>query len=252
MKHNFSFVHFKEIDSTNTEAARRIDESKEDSVFSLVISADYQKTGRGRGIKKFASIGQDSIYMSVIRKAERYSAFITFSAAIAVCEVLKKILSPEEASGLGIKWVNDIQLNGKKICGILVEQHGSGIIIGVGININISEDEKYISEDEVKQIAGGICINPMDIPELRMLLAESIIETYERLIADGVEEEARILEEYKALEITTGKRILVKKPGKKPVVARALSINNNGALKVSYENGTLENLTAGEVSIIQG
>jgi len=129
---------FEETDSTNNQAKRMINEIP---AKNLLIAAARQTAGRGRQGKSFYSPEGTGIYMSLVLHTERSlhnAVTATTAAAVAVCRAIEALtdVKPE------IKWVNDVYVNGKKICGILTEavtdfetQTVSGIIIGIGVNI---------------------------------------------------------------------------------------------------------------------
>ena len=142
---------FLTLDSTNLEAKRLI-LSGEKLPFCVV--ADSQTNGRGRLSRSFYSPNKTGLYFTI---ALPFSDFeittITAKTAVAVCKALEEIkVTP------GIKWVNDIYLNNRKICGILAEAVNdietgriSSIIIGIGINVTTVDFPRELSE-----IAGSI------------------------------------------------------------------------------------------------
>lgn len=146
------------IDSTNTEAKRQL--FLEDITFPKLIVANEQTAGRGRIGKQFYSPKDSGIYMSLIYHLEKplkRAELITLAAAVAVVRVLQPYMNEQ----LKLKWVNDIFLNGKKICGILSEAISDleagqiqNIIVGIGINIKEVEFPEDISE-----IAGTLCLD---------------------------------------------------------------------------------------------
>jgi BirA family transcriptional regulator, biotin operon repressor / biotin---[acetyl-CoA-carboxylase] ligase len=126
---DFTIRHYEIIDSTNEQAKRILDISPTDN---LVITADSQTKGRGRLGREWVS-EQGNLYFSVIVNSKRISPaeISSFIAGLSVSGFLQKLgLLPQ------LKWPNDILIDGKKLCGILIEKHKNSIIIGVGININ--------------------------------------------------------------------------------------------------------------------
>lgn len=107
----------KKVDSTNTMMRQR---AVSGSAEGCVIIAGEQTNGRGRFGRSFYSPSDTGIYMSLLLRptlTTDNSVLITTSAAVAVCEAIEKILSKTPQ----IKWVNDIYIDGKKVCGILTE-----------------------------------------------------------------------------------------------------------------------------------
>jgi BirA family biotin operon repressor/biotin-[acetyl-CoA-carboxylase] ligase len=126
-------IHYKEIDSTNDQAKRLI---KKGFGEGTVIVADSQSKGRGKPGSSWFSPPKDGIYLSAVVKPYKNPkdlAPITLLGAKAVVNSIEKT-SPLKAK---IKLPNDVIVNDKKICGVLVERVASGhLIIGIGVNIN--------------------------------------------------------------------------------------------------------------------
>jgi BirA family biotin operon repressor/biotin-[acetyl-CoA-carboxylase] ligase len=251
------------IDSTNAEAKRRVAEAAElrDIPYGSVIVADKQTAGRGRRGRSFFSPAADSVYMSFVLKPAgviENSFLITIMAAVAVCRAVERMT---DASGNintdgtatqqnpGIKWVNDIFINNRKICGILTEAVSdveSGVIeslvLGIGVNINVPEAD---FPAEIRDIAGSLHIDPGKRGLFAATLISEVFSLYSTL-ADG--NTRYIIREYRAWSLMKGRNITVIK-GDEERVAVACGIANDGSLKVEYADGTRENLRSGEVSI---
>ena len=146
-----NIIWYDETDSTNTEAARRLDELDNMSV----IAARCQTAGRGKGSRKWAAApGENLTFTAVLKYSGRAGDSVTARERVwppfpASCQMLLSAAAAasvvEFLSGLGIsswvKWPNDVYVGGGKICGILIEHRTSGTllkasIIGIGININ--------------------------------------------------------------------------------------------------------------------
>jgi BirA family biotin operon repressor/biotin-[acetyl-CoA-carboxylase] ligase len=137
---NVKIVRFESIDSTSN-YAKDLRENGED----VVVWAEMQTGGRGTKGRSFSS-GKGGVYLSALRFYENFPASQAFqimqNAAAAVCETLVSFgITPQ------IKWPNDIYVNGKKICGILIENTFSGAnvsssVVGIGVNVyNALEEE---------------------------------------------------------------------------------------------------------------
>ncbi|MGN0524457.1 biotin--[acetyl-CoA-carboxylase] ligase, partial [Eubacterium sp.] len=146
IKKSLSFAcrveYYKTLDSTNNVAKRIIAEGEDDV---LLVVGEEQTAGRGRQGKSFYSPGGTGIYMSLVvhPMTELQNAVTaTTAAAVAVCRAIESLTDKKPM----IKWVNDVYLDGKKICGILTEavtdfetQTVSSIIIGIGINLTTKD-----------------------------------------------------------------------------------------------------------------
>ena len=163
-------LHIKSTDSTNN-VARRLCEAAVDD-FSVII-ADKQTAGRGRSGKSFYS-ATGGIYMSVI-VSEREDVPYTVCAASAVCKAIRSL-----GIDAKIKWVNDIFVNGKKVCGILCEKvatsHGSKIIIGIGINHSVKSFPAEIQDIAASLPSGKVTKHALTLSVLEHL-KEALSET---------------------------------------------------------------------------
>ncbi len=280
---------FKEIDSTNTYAKRLLAECGNlrsadgkltqagEKLHKAIFIAEKQTAGRGRIGRTFVSPEKAGIYFSVIYAPEggiKDPARLTAGTAVAVCRALKRIFKAEKLEPK-IKWINDIFLNDKKICGIGTEgiaNFESGLIesaiIGIGINVRIN---KEIAGTALEKIAGSIeeaiisKHNPEDtssginLPDLNRseIAAEVIGEVFSILKEDSKNTQAhkKIIQEYKDSSFLTGKKITVfpligdKKSSYKATVT---DIDEDAGLVVTLSDGTKKILRSGEVSLKSG
>ena len=146
-------VVFSEIDSTNLELKRQVAGGE---VKERLVVADRQTMGRGRLGRSFESPAQSGIYMSLLLPVEDSDSLllITSAAAVAVCRAVKSMCNIDSL----IKWVNDIFVNGKKVCGILAEAVSGcdgklNVVLGIGINV---ATDKSRFTDNVRNVAGAL------------------------------------------------------------------------------------------------
>ncbi|MDR2157384.1 MAG: biotin--[acetyl-CoA-carboxylase] ligase [Clostridiales Family XIII bacterium] len=237
------------IDSTNNEAKRIIAEASAGGIpFGLVIAADEQTAGRGRRGRTFCSPAADSIYLSFILKPasnmER-SLLTTIAAATAVCETIECVC---EDAPPRIKWVNDIFMDGKKVCGILTEAisdiESGGIealVLGVGVNINVPETA---FPKEIRRVAGSIRLPARDRNRFAAVLIERTLA-----VCGDLSDSKPLMEHYRRRSMIVGKPIHVIRGAQKEN-AIALAIGDDGSLAVEYANGERGILHSGEVSIL--
>lgn len=234
------------IDSTNTKLRELAFNNAPDG---YVVIANQQTSGRGRRGKSFLSPKDTGIYLSILLRPNclpHECPTITAWTAVSVGNAIQKVTGVSPT----IKWVNDLLLNEKKICGILSELsvesesgHVQHIIVGIGINVNESSEN---FPDEIKGIATSIYAETgKKIP--RAQLAAAIINELDMMMEKWPHERDKYLEQYRSLNITTGKDIQVIS-GNSGRDAKALEINEDFSLKVMYEDGTIADLSSGEVS----
>lgn len=239
---------YRSVSSTNTVLKEMAEEGAPEG---LCLIAGEQTAGRGRLGRSFYSPPASGLYMSLLLRPSLRAADatgITACAAVAVAEALES-LAPVQAE---IKWVNDVLVNGRKVCGILTEASldcESGfvhyMVVGIGINTRLPETDL---PEELKGIAGS-AFGDESIPELRCRLAAAVLDRltgyYNHLL------EKDWFEEYRRRSLVVGKPINILAAGRPPEPATALDIDRDFALIVRTETGELRRLNSGEVSIRQ-
>lgn len=227
--------YFETLPSTSITAATL---AKEGAPHLTTVVARTQTAGRGRLTRSFFSPKGGLYFTTVLRTAltpSQYGA-VTPYAALAVRRAILRTcgVSPE------VKWVNDLLLDGKKVCGILAESgrdpNGTPyILLGIGINTG-----ETVFPPELEEIAA--CLPPCD----RDVLLRAVLEEL-----DGVEravQSADWLEEYRACSAVLGREVNVI-VGDLVRRATALDIAESGALTVRFENGETEALCGAEISL---
>ena len=234
------------ISSTNTVLKNMAEDGAEEGV---CLIAGEQTAGRGRMGRSFYSPAGSGLYLSVLLRPAMNAAdavSITACAAVAVAEALES-LAPVQAQ---IKWVNDVYVEGRKVCGILTEASLNGetgtvnyLVVGIGINTRPPEGG---FPAELQGIAGD-AFGEKIMPDLRCRLAAAVLD---RLIGGYAHlREKPWLEEYRRRSLVTGKEIRMLMPGKEPEDGTAVGIADDFSLLVRKKDGSFRRLSSGEVSI---
>ena len=231
---------FSELESTNTYAKNLTHPRQGETVI-----ATTQTKGRGRQGKTFFSPENSGLYLSVVLDISTDGfnpGLITSCVAVAVAHAIEEV-APVTAQ---IKWINDIYINRKKVCGILAEavplEGGTAlgrIVLGIGINV-----KKVKFPKELGNIATSI-ENECDETVSINLLAAKVLNRLEEELENM--HTLKFLEENRKRSIVIGREITVIKKGE-PMPAKAIGIDDNGYLWVLI-NGKEEKLTGGEISI---
>lgn len=237
--------YFDSIDSTNKKAKEMALGEKE----GTVLVAEEQIGGKGRLGRTWISPKGKGIWMSIILKPKVDPikvAKITLLGAAAVTKALNNLNIRSQ-----IKWPNDILIDGKKICGILTEMNCelnmiNYVVMGIGINVNLDANE--IPED-LRGKATSVKISEGKEINRKELLANILNEFEELYLSfrdkDDLSYAIDICRKNSAL---IGKEIRVIK-GEEIKRGKALDINEEGQLVVEFENGVVENVYSGEVSV---
>ncbi|MBQ9562259.1 MAG: biotin--[Lachnospiraceae bacterium] len=234
---------FEVIDSTNTYLKAR---AAELPAWHAVVAGE-QTAGRGRSGRSFYSPSGSGVYLSVLRKprvpAEEASR-ITTAAAVAACRAIEECTDEKPS----IKWVNDIFVRGRKVCGILTEasvdlESGSLDWAVMGIGFNVYEPEEGFPE-EIREVAGGITKGKQK--DLRCRLAAAFLRHF-RALSQDLSANA-FAEEYRERSFLIGRDVAVlSAAGSRP--ARVLDVDPECRLIVRYEDGHEEALSSGEVRV---
>ena len=235
-------VYLDTIDSTNKWAKEHISDLED----KTVVYTYNQTAGRGRLDRKWNNIGTDNIYASIILKPSSTMKGVYSSLTQYLCVVLAKTF--EEYGVIPkIKWPNDIQVNGKKISGILAEavnndRYLEGIVLGFGVNLNSSKEIL----DKINQPATSLNIETgirIDKEEFLKKVFDRFCLLYDRFIEDGF---LLIKEDYIKRASTLNKKVSVK-VFDKIVTGNAIDITDDGALKIVDENNKEQILLMGDI-----
>lgn len=188
---------FNSVASTNDIASGYANSAENDG---LVVLAEEQTAGRGRGENKWQSGAGDSILCSVLLINEPSSGeLLSLTCAVAVAEAL----SPAAK----IKWPNDVILNGKKIAGILLEsKRANGIaahILGVGINCHQKE-----FGDKLRDIATSIDIETGSVCD-RVLLTRRLLSCLDHWLSIVNKDAQQVIDTWSNMSLLLGQRITV-------------------------------------------
>lgn len=233
-------------DSTNTRAKEL---AAAGAPHGTIVAAGHQTGGRGRMGRSFHSPADQGIYLSLILRPDcppTRLMHLTCAVGTAVCDAV------EETAGLrpGIKWINDLVLQQRKLGGILTElsicpQSGNVRYAVVGIGINCYQDLSDFPE-EIQDIAtslraAGTMVN-------RAALAAAMVRRLHKMDARLLADRASLLEAYRRDCITLGKKVVIHSGGQLRR-GTALDITDDGALLVRFADGAVEAVNSGEASV---
>lgn len=214
------------------------------------IIADTQTGGRGRMGRSFFSPPGSGIYLSVLYRPTPDSTLpqtITMAASVVIAQAIEAVTG----QSVGIKWVNDLYLDGLKIAGILTEAsvniEAGGVdhmVLGVGINLYAPEGG---FPEDIKDIAGSLypCDKPTD-PTLRLRLTAALIKGlwqlgHSRGIGDYIED-------YRARSILIGEEVIIT-AGNRQHRGQVIGFDDAGHLLLGNPDGTVRNISSGEITL---
>lgn len=226
---------FDSIDSTNNECKRRIAQGEE----RFLVLSEEQTGGRGRSGKSFFSPKGTGLYMSLVIKADmglENAVGITSYAAVCVARTIKKLTGRD----CGIKWVNDVYLDGKKVCGILTEAVASfesgtvaSVVVGIGVNLHAS-----CVPEGLEHIVGFL-----DCGAVKNELAAGIANGLLSYCAG----DRSYMADYKRLSVVLGRHVsyVINGQARQGI---AVDIDDQGGLAVNTGSG-VDILRGGEISL---
>ena len=238
-----SLEYFSCIDSTNSYLKRMVMDGASDGTVAV---ADAQSAGRGRMGRTFQSPAGKGLYLSMLlRPAVSAQKLMraTGMAAVAAARAVEKVSGVK----VGIKWTNDLVLNGRKLCGILAETVMQGsetaLVLGVGVNVCHRRED---FDGEVADIATSLAMEGVRVDRSR--LAAALIEELRRLGDDLDGDIGTYVGAYRERCVTIGQEVrLMWTEGQER--AAALDIDDQFGLVVRKENGEISTVRTGEVSV---
>ena len=234
---------FDELDSTNNYLKKIGSQGEKENQLVIALS---QTGGRGRMGRTFYSPNGTGIYFSLLLHPKLYaekSLFLTVMAAVSVAETVMKY----NINDVKIKWVNDIYIDGKKVCGILTE----GAVncnkmldyAVVGIGINVIAPENGFPED-IKDIATAIFPGNSEENIKEKIVADVINRFFSMYNGDDKD----YIKRYREYSYLIGKEInIIQGDSTRP--ATVIDITGDCHLIVKNENGEIEEISSGDVSV---
>ena len=195
------------------------------------VVAEFQSAGRGRLDRTFESEPNVALLFSFFIEPTRAAewGWIPLIAGIVVAQTLNEVTKTQD---FFTKWPNDVLSESGKVCGILCERFGTGVIVGIGINVTTKPDELPVETASSIFITTGLEID-------RNELLPKILDTFQELFLSwdsGVD----LMPHYRALSQTIGREVSVLLPDARTIRGRAVGITTEGELLL--ENGNIINV----------
>lgn len=230
-------IYYPTTDSTNNACKRLLADEK---TGMFLVAAGTQTAGRGRQGKSFYSPASTGVYFSLVirpHSALKNVVTATTAAAVAVCRAIEQLTDRKPQ----IKWVNDVYLDGKKICGILTEaitnfEEGivDSVIIGIGINVMTSDFPEEVD-----------CAGSLDASVNKSKLIAYVTN---ELVKIALGDYKSFIDYYRSHSMVLGEKIKFIQNGI-VTYAKAVSIDSTGGLEVELDDGSRKILRSGEISI---
>ena len=217
--------------------------------FTCVV-ADEQTAGRGRRDRAWHSSSGDGLYLSVLLRPPKSSMKIPLLSLMSAVVVAETLLD-RDVAGVDIKWPNDVLINERKLCGILVEAvsnvaNETRIIIGIGVNLNYQSSLAF--PEDLRQTATSLRIEtgaPVVVDEFRDQLLLHLVQWYEHWTRG---EERLIRDRWQQLSsYARGQQVAITLDHDR-IIGTTAGLNDDGALLVQTRDGNMRTILAGEVT----
>jgi BirA family biotin operon repressor/biotin-[acetyl-CoA-carboxylase] ligase len=240
--------YFDETDSTNRVA---LDLAREGAAHGTAVVAEGQTAGRGRLGRRFHSPPYQNLYTSIVLRPELSlpdAPAWTLASAVAVADTVAAVVGDDLVE---IKWPNDVLVDGRKACGILLELAAEAtrvafLVLGIGVNLNVDpatfpEEFRASATSLAAQRGGAID---------RAAFARALYERLERVLDACAATGFRgILPRFEARFRMRGRRVRVRELGGGEQEGWVHGIDDDGALRLALPGGAQARFLAGDVSL---
>ncbi len=235
-----------EVSSTNTIAQEMAISGAPEGT---VVIAETQTSGKGRLGRKWIS-PKGNLYLSVILRpdiAMHKAPLVTLMGAVAVASAIRKKCRLDP----GIKWPNDVLLSGKKVCGLLSEMSAEQdriryLVLGIGVDVNMELRALPADIEAVSTTLAREAGKEID----RTLFLRHLLRELDSWYASFLANEQDVLREWMSLNMTVGSRVQVSGAGR-IVEGLAQRIDSEGRLVIRQDDGSIQTVAAGDVTIVK-
>ena len=233
------------VDSTNTQLKALAAGGAPEGT---VLLAEEQAGGRGTRGRTFCSPRGEGLYLSVLlRPRAELEDLLQLTGWVAVAA--RRAVERACSAPVGIKWLNDLYLNGKKLCGILTElsldSGGRPDYVVVGVGVNVSQSRDTFRAQGLGEIATSLAAEGYSIS--RISLCAALLEELDRMYRRFPADRRSYLEEYRKYCLTPGKRVSFEERGQ-TLSGMALAVDNSFGLTVRGTDGKTRTVFSGTVS----
>jgi BirA family biotin operon repressor/biotin-[acetyl-CoA-carboxylase] ligase len=190
-----------------------------------ILVSEFQSKGRGRLDRSFSAAYGSALTFSLFYSPKRTREDWSFLTLLAGLSVVKALNSIDEKIKIEIKWPNDLLIGGKKVSGMLAQAHEYGVVIGIGINVGMQEDELPLPT------ATSLALENFSELDRNLLLTTIINQLSIEL--ENWEDGSNILDEYLSHSATVGQEVAVTLPDGSVINADAVGITHQGELQLS-------------------
>lgn len=226
--------------STNADLARA---ARDGAPEGTVLVAEVQEQGRGRLGRTWTAPPRSGLTFSVLLRPTAPVArqgWLPLLVGLAAATAVRRVGEVD----VRLKWPNDLLLDGRKLAGVLAERAGDAVIVGIGLNVLLREDELPVPTATSLAVEKAACLDRD--PLLRAVLREVDTHYREWGEAGGDADASGLRAAYLAVSATVGRDVRVELPGDGVLTGRATGVDRSGCLQVDA-GGRVHTLSAGDV-----
>lgn len=231
-------IYFPALPSTNSHAAALAHAGASEGT---LVTTDDQTAGRGRIGRPWKALPGQMLALSLVLRPTFPPHFLVMAAALAVAETIEQFAGPRA----GIKWPNDVLVDERKVCGILIEVSEDVAILGIGLNVNgsFARDPDLAARATTLEQATG---HPLSRETLLAELLRRLDSLYGLLQTANGNAQQTIRDLWRTRLVTLGRRVTVHQ-GAGALAGLAEDVTPDGALLLRLDNGTQRIITWGDV-----
>ncbi|HOG11935.1 MAG: biotin--[acetyl-CoA-carboxylase] ligase [Smithellaceae bacterium] len=241
-----TLYYYEEIGSTNDEVFRL---GMQGAPEGTAVIAERQSAGKGRMQRTWHSPPGANIYTSILLRP-RFSPGLAPQISLAAGVAVAKTLEPYCPGRVFLKWPNDVQIGGKKVCGILTQMRTAGdavdfVVAGIGVNVNWKRKE---FPEDIRGIATSLSMEAgreISRLELIILLYENLAKCYRELAQKGF---APVRKQWLERTAMLGKPVSVQF-GKETIRGEAVDLDEDGSLVLLAEGQKMVKVAAGDATV---
>lgn len=229
-----------QVDSTNLRAAEL---ARSGASEITVVGAEQQSAGRGRMGRTWSAPPRSSLTFSLLLRppvSRESVSLLPLLTGLVLAEVAARYCSAHE---VGLKWPNDLLVDGRKAAGVLVEAaEGDSVVVGIGLNVDWRGIERW------EELADAISLAEMsDFPMDRWRVLAAVLGVFAQRYEVFKDLPAAFLDGYRARCLTIGRTVRVEKVGGGELSGLATGVDASGGLEVRDADGFTHRVSAGDV-----
>lgn len=231
-------IYLSEIGSTNTLAAELAGEGASEGT---LVTTDHQTAGRGRVGRVWKALPNQQLAMSLILRPTFPPHFLVMASALAVAQAIETVTGARP----DIKWPNDVLMNGRKVCGILIETSSGVATLGMGINVNGALDDDAELAARATTLAAALG-HPVSREALAADILRRLDARYYDLLTSGASARHALRSAWRDRLITLGRPATIHQQGA-TLHGVAEDVDDEGALLLRLDSGFLTTVLWGDI-----